>query len=211
MEMTIVESIRFIIELKDTSKEKSLAQKDADARTSAAGYKRKNVGSGIGKAVGGSLTSMATGGMPGANVPGIVAGHYVGKQVSNPEGAADLTKKSHRAGILVDKMNSMRQVKAGAKGAVPGALAGLAAGAATGAKKAEQLGMTGAGGAALGGVAGATGSAIKAGYTHAKKMGYGKVGRIGAIGAPVLTGMFTPKSQRDAKKHEDLQKLSGKK
>jgi len=181
--MDIVANIKVVLEV-------SARQSDADARSTKAGYTRGNVGSGVGKMVGSTM----------AGAPGMIIGHYAGKGATpNKEKKADLTKFTHRAGIMIDKRNSVRQVKSGGKTAAAGAAIGGIVGAATGGGAARGA----ASGAVLGAGAGYVGSAIKAGYRHAKKMGHGKVGRVASAVLGPLGTVGTPRSQKEAAKKDN--------
>ena len=148
-------------------------------------YKMKDVGSGAGKLVGGSI----------AGFPGMVAGHYVGKDYpKNPEAPADITRAGHRFAINADRRLSMKQLKASGLGAVIGAGTGrlLAAGDDM---PPEAKAMAGLGGAALGSTAGFLGSSAKAGYRAGKKMGYGAFGRTMNAVTP-FAALSTPEALR---------------
>jgi hypothetical protein len=169
--------------------------------------KMKHVGSGYGKLVGGVIHP--------ALIP---VGHYVGKyQVSNPEKEIDKTKRSHRFGALMDKTHSLKTLKHGVVGAGIGAALGAVGAHALRAilppGKIEEntyrvyddnhTANVAAVGALLGGTAGYIGKGIKDRYATAKKMGYGKIGRIASAITP-LAGLSKTKEQKDKemKEHE---------
>jgi len=183
--MSVLYSIQYVIEANDA------AQKDADSRTKKAGYTKGDVNSGLGKWVGGLATGTAA-------PAGMIAGHYASKALTkDPKKPADLKSRGNRAAIIYDKQNSMKQVKSGGKGAALGAGLGAVAGSMSDHPNALKAGT--AIGAIGGAAVGYTGSAIKAGYKHAKKMGYGKFGRVGVAGGGAAAALTTPKSQSDAK------------
>ena len=150
-------------------------------------YKMKDVGSGYGKWAGATL----------AGFPGMVAGHYIGKNTpENPKATADLKKKSHRAGIIAsEQMNAKRILK--------GAGIGLGTGAALGAGASlldldigKILSDYPVKAAVMSGLLGASGGMMVGGYKGAKKLGYGKVGKTIATLTP-LAGLGKPKVQQD--------------
>jgi hypothetical protein len=151
------------------------------------GYTRKEMGSGVGKMVGGAVGSL----------PGAVMGHYVGKgSVDNPEGKIDERKPLHRMGVLTDKTYGMKQLKSAGIGAALGG-AGLAALAKHGG--AENPALFGAIGAGTGAVLGAGASAARQGWKAAKRLGYGTIGKTAAATPMIggLTGIARPKALKN--------------
>ena len=145
------------------------------------GYKRKDVGSGIGKLAGNIV----------GGVPSTIAGHYIGKgSIKDPEDDIDEHKKSHRVGAITNKALSLKQAKHAGIGGAAGLGIGGTISKITGDPKYA------AAGALLGGGAGFIGSSMKHAHTSAKKLGYGKVGRIGGAITP-LVGLTTPKKLKE--------------
>ena len=145
--------------------------------------KMKHVGSGYGKLVGGTV----------GHIPGMVAGHYIGKNVPDkPDAPIDPKRASHRFGATYDKMWGMKQAKAGGLGAMIGAGVGAALSAAGGGDPGEGA----VAGGTLGGAGGTVGSSMKAGYQTAGKLGYGGVGKVGTATLGPLATLTTPKALR---------------
>jgi len=147
-------------------------------------YTRADVGSGIGKVTGGALASL----------PGVVAGHYIGKAVVNdPDKPADLSKKSHRYGILTtERLNAKRIGKGLGIGAAVGAgLAGVNAVMNPDVDVADNISS----GALGGGLIGVNVGQMVGGYKGAKNIGYGHVGKtFGALSS--FTGLAKPRGQK---------------
>ena len=179
------------------------------------GYKREHVGSGWGKLIGGHFGSL----------PGMVAGHYVGKsQISEPHKSIEEKKASHRIGVVGhETYNAKRMAKGAALGAV-GGVAGMeglkqylkhyrAQHEVSNVEYIQYLSQRvieeddeydfsrpigAAGGAILGTVA-----AMKVGsYKAAKRLGYGKLGKAASfVGGPIV-GLLKPKTIRQSEKKE---------
>jgi hypothetical protein len=146
------------------------------------GYTRKEMGSGVGKMVGGAVGSL----------PGAVMGHYVGKgSVDNPEGKIDERKPLHRMGVLIDKTYGMKQLKGAGIGAALGT--GLGVLAATRDDNPTAFGAVGAG---TGAILGAGASAARQGWKAAKRLGYGTIGKTAAATPMIggLAGIARPKA-----------------
>ena len=159
------------------------------------GYKREDVGSGWGKMAAGPI------------------GHFVGKaMVERPKGDIDERKKSHRIGVIAsEQLRAKRIAKGlGIGGAIGGAGAALASKAMGVNEEPDYVqeiqeltqkviseidpALIGAG---IGGGAylGAVGAVGAGGYKAAKKLGYGKAGKLAASvpGHGVLAGLARPK------------------
>lgn len=150
------------------------------------GHTMGNVGSGAGKMVGG------------------IFGYHIGKKsVDDPDAPMDETKRGQRLAVMVDKMNSLKQLKHAALGAGLGALAGSGLSAIEG----SPIGNGLTAGTAIGALAGGIGSQMHSGYKTAKDLGYGGFGKTMGTISP-MTGLFTPKKVKEAQ--EEALKKSGK-
>jgi len=179
--MDIVNSIKLVLEI---------VQSDAITRSKQHGYTRGDVASGYGKFAG-SVGS----------IPGVVIGHYAGKHLINsPKKSADLTHRAHRLGIMLSKKLSLHTLGVAGAGAVIGGIAHAIA-QHHGLVPSRDLGngVTFHPGWIEGSAAGASIAALAqnshAGYTHAKKMGYGKVGQVGNS-LSSWAALTKPKSQK---------------
>jgi len=145
-------------------------------------FKMKHVGSGYGKWAG----SAALG------IPGMIAGHYIGKSIpDNPEAKFDPKKRLDRVGILLDSRLNAKRMAIGA-GIGLGAV-GLAA---LDPEVREAIIRSDPNLAVAAGITGMAGGMMVGGYKAAKKLGYGKVGRImGTLTS--LAGLGTPKVLKD--------------
>ncbi len=171
------------------------------------GYTNKNVKKGIGKLVGSVIGSPLP---AGGNIATAYVGSKLAQDVVSKNNKKPMDEKSSfdRIGAITDKKFNRKTFKAGIKPAIVGGVAGAVGGAALGysqAKKISDSAAVAAGGAGIGALAaGAGGTIVKGlrqGHKAAKKIGYGKVGRIAAAITP-LTGLTTPKDQKDKDKKD---------
>jgi len=190
----------------------------------ASGYTMKNVGSGYGKLGGGVAAGIVS---PAAQIPGMIAGHFISKKVvKNPNKKINEKSKLHRIGAIADESTRAKRIL---KYAAIGAGLGLGAGTGLGSyikhnttaesvdlkdevsklryQRIDEFGggiegfspaKIAMGGTALGAALGFGAAAMRGGYVAGKKLGYGKLGRIGTALTP-LAGLTTPGGKKKKK------------
>ena len=160
--------------------------------------KMHEVGAGYGKWLGSNIGSMFG---PMGTIAGYTLGHHLGKDAADhPNAEMNPKQRSHRFGAMLNNEHKLKNLAITAIGAGIGAALG---GGAHAHKLIGKKGSNNTQHLALGG-----GAAIGAAVAHhlfgagrdnrrlAKKLGYGKLGRIGSSFTS-LTGLFHPHTQKD--------------
>jgi len=176
------------------------------------GYTKMDARRGHGKTIGTMLGTPV--GLVGG-IPGAILGNHIAASTAHPKDKftkIDEKSKMDRVGAMSNEMYNAKRMSVG--GGI-GALIGAGLGGSAGRSIIEKLDdgtedfnqikpYINVAGKLAGGVLGAgTGAAVgaaKGAYTAAKKLGYGRVGRIATgVGGP-LVGLTTPKRIQDSKK-----------